>query len=150
MYRKSPESGLEVLLGHPGGPYWARKDEGAWTLPKGIVNEGEDLLAAAQREFTEETGFVASPPFLPLGEIKQKSGKLINAWAFEGDCDPRAMVSNLFELEWPPRSGRMKSFEELDRAGWFAPQEALRKVLAGQAGFIARLLEIVQQPGKQS
>src|SRR4051812_38950383 len=103
MYRHAPHGALEVLLAHPGGPYWMRKDEGAWTLPKGVCDEGEEPLAAAQREFLEETGFTAAGPFLPLGELKQKSGKRVHAWAFRGDCDPSGLHSNEFEIEWPPR-----------------------------------------------
>jgi predicted NUDIX family NTP pyrophosphohydrolase len=138
MYRTC-RGGLELLLAHPGGPYWARKDEGAWTLPKGLCGEGEEPFAAAQREFNEETGFTPHPPYLPLGELRQKSGKLVMAWAFEGDCDPAQLHSNSFELEWPPRSGRTRSFVEIDRAAWFAPEEARRKILPGQAAFIDRL-----------
>jgi len=140
MYRQGP-SGLEVLLAHPGGPFWSRKDDGAWTLPKGECGEDEDPLAAAQREFTEETGFVACAPFVPLGELRQKSGKRILAWGCRGDCDPRLLRSNLFEMEWPPKSGKRQSFPEVDRARWFAPDEARRKVIPGQAPFIDRLVE---------
>ena len=143
MYRTGP-SGLEVLLAHPGGPFWSRKDEGAWTLPKGECGENEDLLAAAQREFTEETGFVACEPFLPLGELKQKSGKRISAWACRGDCDPSLLQSNLFEMEWPPKSGKRKSFPEIDRAQWFPADEARRRLIAGQAPFVDRLVEVLE------
>lgn len=138
MYRLGA-AGLEVLLVHPGGPYWKNKDHGAWTLPKGEVSDGEDPLAAARREFGEETGFPSGGPFLPLGELRQKGGKRVTAWAFEGDCDPAQVVSNTFELEWPPRSGRMQSFPEVDRARWFAPEDARRALLASQAPFIDRL-----------
>ena len=126
----------EVLLAHPGGPFWVRRDEAAWTLPKGEIGPEEDPLAAARREFLEETGFASQPPFLALGELKQKSGKRITAWAFEGDADPAALMSNTFELEWPPRSGRMRSFPEVDRVQWFGLQEARRKLIAGQVPFI--------------
>lgn len=138
MFRRSA-AGLEVLLAHPGGPFWSRRDDAAWTLPKGEIDPGEDPLAAACREFREETGFASAPPFLPLGELRQKSGKRISAWAFEGDADPAALVSNRFELEWPPRSGRLQSFPEVDRVAWFGPEQARRKLIAGQAPFIDAL-----------
>jgi predicted NUDIX family NTP pyrophosphohydrolase len=139
MYRLG-KGGPEVLLAHPGGPYWRGKDDGAWTLPKGEYLEGEEPLAAAQREFEEETGFTACGPFLPLGELRQKSGKRIQAWAFEGDCDPALLRSNSFEIEWPPLSGQRKTFAEVDQAQWFSVDEARRKLIAGQAAFIDRLL----------
>jgi predicted NUDIX family NTP pyrophosphohydrolase len=138
MFRRRGEA-VEVLLAHPGGPFWARRDDAAWTLPKGEIAPEEDPLAAAQREFLEETGFTPAPPFLPLGELRQKSGKRITAWAFEGDADPGLLVSNPFEIEWPPRSGLMQSFPEVDRVRWFEPQEARRKLIAGQAPFIDAL-----------
>lgn len=130
---------VEVLLAHPGGPFWSRRDAGSWTLPKGEIEEGEDPLAAARREFEEETGFASAPPFLLLGELKQKSGKRITAWAFEGDADPQHLVSSPFEMEWPPRSGRMQRFPEIDRVAWFGPDEARARLLAGQAPFIDSL-----------
>jgi predicted NUDIX family NTP pyrophosphohydrolase len=139
MYRLR-DGALEVLLGHPGGPYWTRKDIGAWTLPKGEYDHTEQPLDAALREFNEETGFTATPPFLPLGELRMKSGKRITAWAFEGDADPARLECNSFEIEWPPRSGLMRSFPEIDRAQWFGLDEARRRLLPGQAGFIDRLL----------
>jgi predicted NUDIX family NTP pyrophosphohydrolase len=146
MFRR--RSGVtEVLLAHPGGPFWSRRDEAAWTLPKGEIAPGEDPLAAARREFLEETGFASAPPFLPLGELRQKSGKRISAWAFEGDADPAALVSNLFEMEWPPRSGRMQSFPEVDRVGWFGLEEARRKLIAGQAPFIDSLVQCLEGRG---
>jgi predicted NUDIX family NTP pyrophosphohydrolase len=138
MFRRAA-GGAEVLLAHPGGPFWARRDEAAWTLPKGEITAGEDPLDAARREFLEETGFASAPPFIPLGELRQKSGKRISAWAFEGDADPARLVSNLFELEWPPRSGRMQSFPEVDRVGWFGLEEARAKLIPGQAPFIDAL-----------
>lgn len=138
MYRRrGPE--VEVLLAHPGGPFWVARDAAAWTLPKGTVDEGEDPLAAAQREFMEETGFTPRAPYHLLGELRQKSGKRITAWAFEGDADPARLRSNLFAMEWPPRSGRMQEFPEVDRVGWFTLEEARPKLLAGQAPFIAAL-----------
>jgi predicted NUDIX family NTP pyrophosphohydrolase len=129
----------EVLLAHPGGPFWSRRDEASWTLPKGEIGPDEDPLAAARREFLEETGFASEPPFHHLGELRQKSGKRISAWAFEGDADPARLVSNPFELEWPPRSGRLRSFPEVDRVQWFGLEEARRKLIAGQAPFIDSL-----------
>jgi predicted NUDIX family NTP pyrophosphohydrolase len=135
---------VEVLLAHPGGPFWSSRDEAAWTLPKGSVDEGEDPLAAAKREFNEETGFTAIPPFHLLGELKQKSGKRITAWAFEGDADPAALHSNLFAMEWPPRSGRQQEFPEVDRVRWFGLEAARRKLIAGQAPFIDALERVLQ------
>jgi predicted NUDIX family NTP pyrophosphohydrolase len=142
MYRLTPE-GPQVLLAHPGGPYWARKDDGAWTLPKGEHNEGEEALAAAVREFREETSLVPTGPYLPLGELRLKSGKRIQAWAFRGDCDPAQLRSNSFEMEWPPRSGRMQSFPEIDRAGWFSLAQARCKLIAAQVGFVDRLEQLL-------
>ena len=138
MFRRRG-GGLEVLLAHPGGPFWARRDEASWTLPKGEIGPAEDPLAAACREFREETGFSPAPPFLPLGELRQKSGKRITAWAFEGDADPSLLVSNSFEMEWPPRSGRLQSFPEVDRLGWFDLATARRKLIGGQAPFVDAL-----------
>ena len=130
---------IEVLLAHPGGPFWAKKDEGAWSIPKGIPDNGEDLLAAARREFHEETGFTADGDFSPLGAHKQPGGKIVHAWAFEGDCDPAKLVSNEFEVEWPPRSGRRARFPEVDRAAWFDPREAMIKILRGQQPILLKL-----------
>lgn len=130
---------LEVLLAHPGGPFWSRRDAAAWTLPKGEIGPGEEPLAAARREFAEETGFASAPPFVPLGELRQKSGKRISAWAFEGDADPATLASNTFEMEWPPRSGRTRSFPEIDRVAWFDPGVARAKLIAGQVPFIDAL-----------
>ena len=141
MYRRTPR-GIELLLAHPGGPFWANKDLGAWSIPKGEYAEGEDALAAARREFAEELGVaLPSRPVLDLGAIKQSSRKVIAAFAVAGDFDPATLVSNRFELEWPPKSGRMQNFPEVDRAAWFAPAEAREKIQPGQAPFIARLLE---------
>jgi predicted NUDIX family NTP pyrophosphohydrolase len=133
--------GIEVLLVHPGGPFWTRKDAGAWSLPKGAVDAGEDPLAAARREFGEELG--TPPPAgepLSLGEVRQRSGKVVQAWALEGDLDAGAIRSNTFEMEWPPRSGARQKFPEVDRAVWFAPDEARRRLLPAQAPFLDRLL----------
>jgi len=139
MYRHRPD-GIEVLLVHPGGPYWARKDVGAWSIPKGEVAEGEDALAAARREFREETGAAVEGDAISLGEARQKSGKIICAFAIEGNLKADALVSNRFEMEWPPRSGRRASFPEVDRAEWFSPDAAMKKINASQKVFIERLL----------
>lgn len=130
---------LQVLLAHPGGPYWSRRDAASWTLPKGEIGEAEDPLAAACREFQEETGFTPAGPFLPLGECRMKSGKRIQAWAFEGDADPAQLHSNLFEMEWPPRSGRMQSFPEVDRVQWFDLAQARRKLIEAQVPLLDAL-----------
>ena len=142
MYRQT-HGGIELLLVHPGGPFWARKDWGAWSIPKGEYGEGEDPLTAARREFEEETGARAHGDFVALGDIVQAGRKIVTAWAVEGDFDPATLKSNAFELEWPARSGRMASFPEVDRAEWFAPAEARRKILSGQSEFIARLLTVI-------
>jgi predicted NUDIX family NTP pyrophosphohydrolase len=139
VYRRRTD-GLELLLVHPGGPFWAKKDLRAWSIPKGEYNEGEDPLMVAQRELEEETGMRGQGDFLPLGELIQPGRKIVTAFALEGDFDPATLRSNMFELEWPPRSGQRKSFPEIDRAQWFAPAEARRKILAGQEEFISRLL----------
>jgi predicted NUDIX family NTP pyrophosphohydrolase len=130
---------LEVLLVHPGGPYWKRKDDGVWTMPKGNVEPGEDVLAAAIREFTEETGLVADGPFVSLGEIRQRSGKRVYGWAFRGTCDPETIRSNSFEIEWPPRSGRRERFPEVDRAAFFTMAMARQKILPAEEPFLTRL-----------
>jgi predicted NUDIX family NTP pyrophosphohydrolase len=130
--------GIEFLLAHPGGPFWVRRDDGAWTIPKGLV-DGDDLLVAAQREFTEETGFRATGPFVPLTAVRQKSGKTVHAFAFEGDFDPADFTSTLFELEWPPKSGRLGQFPEVDRVGWFGYEAARTKIIAYQQPFLAEL-----------
>ena len=140
VYRRAG-AGLEVLLVHPGGPYWARKDDGAWSLPKGEYEEGEEPLEVALREFSEELG--TGPPdanaAVDLGELRQPGGKLVRAWAVEGDLDVTAITSNTFEMEWPPHSGRTGEFPEVDRAGWFDLDTARRKLLRGQTGFLDRL-----------
>jgi len=130
---------IEVLLMHPGGPFWAKKDAGAWSIPKGEYAQGEDALAVAKREFEEETGARPAGKFLPLGEVVQAGGKIVTAWALEGDFDPATLTSNRFELEWPPKSGREVSFPEVDRAQWFSPAEAQQKILAAQREFMTRL-----------
>lgn len=131
---------FQVLLVHPGGPFWQHKENGAWSIPKGGINPGEDPLAAAQREFTEETGFACKGPFIPLTPIKQKSGKTVHAWAFQGDCDPARVRSINFEMEWPPYSGLKRSFPEVDRAAFFNLAEAQQKIIHAQAAFINELL----------
>jgi predicted NUDIX family NTP pyrophosphohydrolase len=144
LYRQSSGGDLEVLLVHPGGPFWRNKDEGAWTIPKGEFDDEEEPLAAAKREFEEELGAV--PPqgeYLALGPIKQKGGKTVFAWSAEGDFDPAELKSNTFECEWPPRSGRTDQFPEVDRAEWLSPEMAKRKILAAQAPLIEELLELL-------
>jgi predicted NUDIX family NTP pyrophosphohydrolase len=139
LYRRA-ESGLEVFLVHPGGPFWARKDEGAWSVPKGLVDADEEELACARREFREETGFDApSSAELDLGTFRQPSGKQVHVWAIEGDCDPAQLSSNLFEMEWPPKSGRRARFPEVDRGGWFDRTQALAKITTGQRPILERL-----------
>jgi predicted NUDIX family NTP pyrophosphohydrolase len=138
VYRET-NGALEVLLAHPGGPFWARKDEGAWTIPKGLVEPGADLLATAQREFTEETGFVADGPFVPLAPVRQTSGKNVHAFACRGDFDAAKLISNTFEIEWPPRSGHRRQFPEVDRAAWFDLATAREKLIAYQRPFLAEL-----------
>ncbi|HUR60005.1 MAG TPA: NUDIX domain-containing protein [Opitutaceae bacterium] len=133
--------GFEVFLVHPGGPLWAKKDLGAWTIPKGEFTAEEDPLAAAQRELKEETGLVVVGPFVSLGCVKQAGGKVVHAWAAEADCDPATIVSNTFSLEWPPRSGQKRDFPEVDRAAWFAPDVAAEKINPAQAALIARLAD---------
>jgi predicted NUDIX family NTP pyrophosphohydrolase len=135
------DGGAEFFLVHPGGPFWAKKDEGAWSIPKGVFEEDEEPLDAAKREFREETGFPIAGEFDALGEVRQPSGKLISAWMVQADCDAAAVKSNLFEMEWPPRSGKMREFPEVDRAGWFAPDEALVKIIHGQKPILVRALE---------
>ena len=142
MYRRRPPI-IELLLVHPGGPFWAKKDLGAWSIPKGEYSEREDPLAVAKREFEEETGVRVDGEFVPLGDLVSPGRKIVTAFALEGDLDPAQLRSNEFELEWPPKSGRKKSFPEVDRAGWFAPDEARRRILTGQAEFITRLVAML-------
>ncbi len=136
---------LEVLLVHPGGPYWKNKDLGAWSLAKGEYDESEEPLAAAVREFEEETGRVAAGPFLELAPLRQPSGKLVSAWATEMDWDPATLTSNTFSLEWPKGSGRMRNFPEVDRAQWFSVEAALRHILPGQRGFVEELAQRLER-----
>ncbi len=142
MYRLNGQR-LEVLLGHPGGPYFARKDLGVWSIPKGEVGDGEDLLAAAKREFHEETGLEPWPPYVPLGAVKYRNHKVVHAWAFQGDIDPATAVSNTFELEWPRKSGRLIVVPEVDRTAWFELDEAHEKIVAAQRRFLFDLEAIV-------
>src|SRR5205814_3451337 len=123
LFRR-PGGRLEVFLAHPGGPFWAARDDGAWTIPKGLVEPGEDPLAAARREFEEETGIRPAGPYLPLGSVRQKAGKVVHAWAWEGDADPEKVMSNTMSVEWPPGSGRRVAFPEVDRCAWFDPATA--------------------------
>ena len=142
LYRENSD-GLEVLLVHPGGPFWQKKDDGAWTIPKGEFDDGEDPLQAAKREFEEETG--AAPPdgeFIPLEPVRQPSGKTVHAWAINGDFDPAKLRSNMFPMEWPPNTGKLQQFPEIDRAAWLTPEIAKRKILKGQVPFIDELLTV--------
>jgi predicted NUDIX family NTP pyrophosphohydrolase len=146
MYRRNNRR-LEVFLVHPGGPFWAKKDLGAWSIAKGEYAEGELPLEAARREFEEETGFVATGDFLELGAVQQAGGKVVSAWAFEGDCDPGKLISNRCEIEWPPRSGRQIEIPEVDRASWFSIAEAKERILKSQAPFLERLCSLLSPSG---
>jgi predicted NUDIX family NTP pyrophosphohydrolase len=148
MYRRRA-AGIEVLLVHPGGPFWAKKDLGAWSIPKGEYSGAEDPLAVAIREFEEETGTRPQGEFQPLGDLVQSGRKVVTAFAMEGDFDPAGLSSNMFELEWPPRSGKRTSFPEVDRAAWFTPTAACQKILPGQRELIARLLEALVMTARQ-
>jgi predicted NUDIX family NTP pyrophosphohydrolase len=138
MYRRRRGS-LELFLVHPGGPFFRNKDAGVWTIPKGMIEAGEQPLDAAQREFHEETGFAAAGPFLPLTPVRQKSGKTVMAWAFAGEADPAAITCNTFTVEWPPRSGRMREFPEVDRAAFFSPRDARIRLNPAQVAFVDEL-----------
>ena len=144
MYRRR-NAQVEVFLVHPGGPFWAKKDLGAWSICKGEYAESELPLEAAKREFQEETGFTAQGNFLELGVVQQASGKIVSAWAFEGDCDPGKLVSNHCEVEWPPRSGRMIKIPEVDRGGWFSIEAARERILKAQEPFLDRLSQMLNQ-----
>jgi predicted NUDIX family NTP pyrophosphohydrolase len=143
MYRRSIGD-LEVFLVHPGGPIWAKKDKGAWTIPKGEYEEDENPLVAARREFEEETGFQATGEFLDLGSIRQKSGKIVTGWAFQGDCDPAKLVSNTCEIEWPPRSGRSLEIPEVDRGRWFDIDKARKYIRSEQERLLDSLQTAIQ------
>ena len=145
MYRSS-NGELEIFLVHPGGPYWEHKDQGVWTVPKGRVEDGEDLLAAAQREFEEETGFTPAPPFFALRSVQQKSGKTTFVWAFEGDCDPARLVSNTCSIVWPPRSGQEITIPEVDRGGWFSMADAQSLIREEQRVLLQRLSDVLLAP----
>ena len=144
-------SAIEVLLVHPGGPFWAKKDDGAWSIPKGVTGPGEDSLAAAKREFAEETGAdagaVLNGEAFALGAFRQSSAKIVDAWGVEGDFDPATLKSNTFQMQWPPRSGRVIEVPEVDRAAWFTPQQAVRKVLKGQRPILQSLLQRLGREG---
>ena len=137
-------SGIEVFLVHPGGPFWAKKDAGAWSIPKGEFEAGQDPLEAAKREFKEETGFAVEGNFIELTPVKQPGGKVVYAWAVMGDCEAESIKSNTFSLEWPPRSGKRKEFPEVDRAGWFTPEVAREKILKGQLNFLEELKRMIE------
>jgi predicted NUDIX family NTP pyrophosphohydrolase len=144
MYRIEGDT-LRVFLVHPGGPYWMKKDQGAWTIPKGEFEAKEEKpLQAAKREFKEETGYTVDGPFIALDSIRQRSGKVVHAWAAEGDCDPEGITSNAFSLEWPPKSGKQQEFPEVDKAGWFSVDETRIKIKPEQYAFVKRLQEILQ------
>ena len=140
---------LEVLLAHPGGPLFRNKDEGAWSIPKGEFEPGEDLLCAAHREFEEETGIKPSGPFVPLAAIRQKGGKIVHAWAFEGDCAPASLKSNTFTMEWPPHSGQQGVFPEIDRAEFFDLETAKRKIKEAQWGLVTELEMLLRTEGRR-
>jgi predicted NUDIX family NTP pyrophosphohydrolase len=145
LFRRTP-AGVEVFLAHPGGPFWHNRDIGAWTIPKGVAEVGEDTLAAACREFEEETGIVPIGPFLPLGSIRQKAGKQVHAWAWEGNADAARVRSNTMTTEWPRASGRFITFPEVDRCAWFDPDAAREKINPAQAELIDRLLALQSAP----
>jgi predicted NUDIX family NTP pyrophosphohydrolase len=149
LFRRPTSDTLQVLLAHPGGPYWQARHEGAWTLPKGGIHPGETPLQAAIREFQEETGFEPCGPFIPLGRITQRSGKIVHAWAFEGDCDPESLVSITARTEWPPRSRRYIDVPEIDRAEFFSVDEARTAINVAQAELIDRLVELLDGLGPQ-
>ena len=142
LFRRASD-GIEVFLAHPGGPFWRQRDAGAWTIPKGVVNDGEELLVAARREFEEETGVRAQGPFLPLGFVRQRSGKHVHAWAWEGDADPALATSNTMRCEWPRGSGAWITFPEVDRCAWFDLRTAREKLLTAQAELLDRLVAVL-------
>ncbi len=141
---------VEVFLVHPGGPYWQNKDAGAWSIPKGELEEDADPLTTAQREFLEETGSTVTGPLVPLTPLRQPGGKLVHAWAVNGDVDASSIASNTFRMEWPPRSGRMQEFPEIDRGAWFTIAAAKERILAGQRGFLDQLAQQVDAGGPRA
>ncbi len=143
LYRRTAAGPIEVLLGHPGGPFWAGRDDGAWTIPKGGIHSGEDPFQTAVREFVEETGFTPAGPYVPLGSITQRGGKIVHAWAFEGDCDPVRIASVLTTVEWPPRSGKMIDVPEIDRVAFFPDAEARRAINVAQVELLDRLARAI-------
>ncbi len=147
LYRRRA-GGIEVFLVHPGGPFWAKQDDGAWSIPKGEPAPGEDLLRCARREFREETGFAVDGPFQPLPSVRQAGGKTVHAWAVEGDCDAGAVTSNRFSLEWPPRSGRRQEFPEIDRAQWFDLAAARGKLNSGQRPLVEAVERLAGAGGR--
>lgn len=147
LFRRTSGS-LELFVAHPGGPFWRDRDEGAWTIPKGAVEAGEDLLAAAIREFTEETGIMPVEPFLSLGSVRQRAGKTIHAWAWEGDADAATIISNSMKTEWPRGSGRWVEYPEVDRCAWLPPAEARRRLNPAQAELVGRLEEMLGDDGE--
>jgi predicted NUDIX family NTP pyrophosphohydrolase len=147
LHRRNGKA-VEVFLVHPGGPFWKRRDNGAWTVPKGAIESGEEPLDAARREFAEETGFTVDGQFTEIGDFKQPGGKHVLVWAVEGDCDPARLVSNEFEMEWPPHSGKRLRFPEVDRGGWFGVDEAREKLLIGQRPMLDSLLQHLASKGK--
>ncbi len=149
MYRRR-QGIAQVLLVHPGGPYWSKKDMGAWTIPKGEIEQGENALAAARREFEEETGFRSEGDFHPLNPVSLKSRKTVYAWAFEGDCDPGALKSITFTMKWPPHLGKEQEFPEVDKAEWLSLEEAKEKIQAGQMGFIEEFEQIISEKEKSA
>jgi len=144
------DSAVEVFLVHPGGPFWAKKDEGAWSIPKGEFADDEQPLSAATREFQEETGFSMEGNLMALAPLKQRSGKLVYAWALEGDCDAGAIKSNLFSMEWPPRSGKRQEYPEVDRASWFTLESAKRRIVPGQIAFLEELQQMLDSDAPTS